>query len=227
MTTFKLTSVALTLLCLLGSSLTHHHIGCLSVGRFPRAITPVCFECYRRKPNTPNGVGCGPLMPESDKCAFYVSLPQANDFGCGQCKPGYAFNFNTKKCVTGTIQNCAAEYFNQFKKSQCQGCLNGYALLDGESMFTKKCIPPAQVPIAIKNCLWGGNYRPKGFDPLHNRDIPAFVSCFRCKPGFSLTYTDVETCQPAKYPGCMENSRGGGTRCQACDVYDGYSMQPD
>ena len=62
---------------------------------------------------------------------------------------------------------------------------------------------------------------------MKNKEVSAVSTCYRCQPGYSLTYIDHSiTCQPAKFTGCMENS-DDRSRCQACDIYEGYSMQPD
>ena len=184
-----------------------------------------CELCYRSKPDA-NG-GCGPLLSSSGKCLFYPSIPGYGVKGCDRCRPGYALKTAYETCVTTTtIPGCVQEFFNRFNKPSFLGCLNGYAELEGFIGVTKKCIPASQVPIAIKNCLWGGTYRSASYDPLRNMKIPAVASCYRCKPGYSLFASSIESYKPATIRGCLEMRRDG-KRCVTCDVYDGYSMQPD
>ena len=212
----------LAILCLLGTSLTDSRARCLLVNSNTRDVSKrICQECYRSKPN---GHGCGPLLSASDKCLFYFDFPDVGVKGCSRCRPGYALKNN--QCIGGTVQGCVENFYDSHQGIyECSGCSNGYAELEGESSVTSKCINSFFVQGAIRNCLWGGNYRKGHYDRLHNRHIPPFVSCFRCKPGYTL-HLNPSACRPSTKPGCLALSEDG-TRCASCDVYDGYSMQPD
>ena len=229
-TTLNHLTPLLAALCLLGTSATNNKQGCLYTTYIPGRKEPTCVECYHRKPNNPKGAGCGPLLPDSDTCAFYFNSPDApalND-GCTRCKPGYSLDTSAKQCTTGRIQGCVDEFtVNNYPRPLCNGCLNGqYALTYYNNSYAKACVPASEVSAPIENCLWGGIYQRKRFNPRDNRYIPAVITCYRCKPGYSLTITSPERCVPAKFVGCLQIDRAGNG-CAACDVYDGYSMQPE
>ena len=174
MRTINLTALLSVVLCLLGTAAAHHHAGCLTVNKIPPLTEFTCEICYRRKPNAPNSVGCGPLVSEQDKCRFYQYFKASKSSRCAECETGFALDYKTNTCVKGTIQGCISEYFIPGKGHFCNGCNNGYANVQSTG-FASKCIPASQVEKPIANCLWGGDYRKSS----------NFINCFLCKPGFS------------------------------------------
>ena len=213
MRTFTLASL-LTVLCLLGSATAHHHQGCLLVEKFPTLPERSCAICYRRKPNAPKAVGCGPLVGEQDKCMFYEHFRTAKKTICGHCLEDYALDFKTFTCVAGKIQGCIAEFVDPDGIRSCYACKNGYSVTQNR---TSTCVPASKVDKPIANCLWGGPYEKKAQVTTSN--------CYRCQAGYTVTF-DSQKCEKAKLPGCLRNSQDG-FRCQECDVFAGFSQQPD
>ena len=205
----------LALFCLLGNADAHHHQGCLFVEKMPTFKEPSCESCYRRKPNAPVSVGCGPLVGDQDKCMFYEHIRSAKRTICARCLENYALDVTTLTCVPGKIQGCNAEFLNPNGKRRCYSCTNGYAQLFQNN--TSTCIPANQVDKPIANCLWGGVYQ--------KTTQPAAINCYRCQAGYTVTF-DSQKCEKGKFPGCLTSSKDG-TRCEQCDVFDGFSMQPD
>ena len=210
-------SATLAILCILGTSYAHHHQGCIDVQRLYPSKNITCFDCYHRKPNAPSGkVGCGPLQSSQDRCAVYHYFETSNAVHCQQCKPGFAYYSNTTSCLQGTIQGCVAEY--KFTNSHyCTACANGQYALTLPNNAGSRCIPASQVKKPVPNCLWGGVYT--------NQDNYSHATCARCKSGFALNFR-TGACHTSSVPGCLSLDVSG-KRCTACDVYDGYSMQPD
>ena len=157
MRTLKLTSL-LSVLCLLGTAATHHHGGCLSVQKITGLPERSCNDCYRRKPNAPKSVGCGPLVSEQDKCRFYQYLGPRRTITCSECLAGYASVIANTSCVPGTVQGCVSEFLYPNHEHLCFACENGYASTNNTA-GTSKCIPSSQVENPIANCVWGGIYK--------------------------------------------------------------------
>ena len=170
-----------------------------------------CWTCYQRRPEQLSR-GCGARLPDSDPCAFYDSDTKYQVIKCDICKPGFKLvfdeiNASKRKCVKGTYQHCTNEVQIAGNTDVCLGCDNQMYF----SVDANKCITPAAGKPRIKNCLWGGYYN--AGDPR----------CERCKPGYTLEY--LNTCKRDTIEGCLTASVSG--RCLSCDVYEGYSMQPD
>ena len=204
----------LAVLCLLGSAAAHHHGGCFFVEKIAGLPELSCAACYRSQPNAPNSVGCGHPSSDQDKCMIYEYFKFPKKDLCGRCVENYALDVKTFKCIPGKIKGCNAEYLYPDGR-KCFSCTNGYAelLQDG----TYKCVPPSQVNNPIANCLQGGLYDKKA--------QPQVRYCSRCQTGYSATF-DGKKCEKAKFPGCHRNT-ADGTRCAECDVFDGFSQQPD
>ena len=207
----------LTALCLLNNSAASPYPGCLKVA------TPTftsrdasCAVCYRRKLSYPKSPGCGPLLSSQDRCRFYKYSGNSGASRCVECKTGFALNQRNGACIQGTISRCRAETYETNDTRFCTECETGYyaQLL---SSGVSRCVPAGQIQKAVPNCLYGGFTQKTG----------NFVStsCARCKPGFSLS-SDGQKCETARFAGCLRNAEFG-TRCQSCDVYEGYSMQTD
>ena len=214
MRTLKLVSL-LAVLCLLGSGAAHRHGGCLLVQKIAGLPELSCAVCYRSQPNAPKSVGCGHPASDQDKCRFYEYFPAVKGDKCAQCLAGSALRLKDFTCVPGTIDNCVAEYVNPKGGRLCYGCKNGYAQLAKDG--TSTCIPTAKVTKTIANCQIGGLYEKFGQATQSN--------CYQCAAGYTLSFNS-QTCTKTTITGCLRTSQDGN-RCQECDVYQGYSQQPD
>ena len=203
-------------LFLVRTAATHHHQGCLLVEKFPTLPESSCDVCYRRKPKVPKPVGCGPLVGDQDKCMFYEHFRAAKRTVCGHCLENYALDSRTYTCVVGKVQGCVSEFINPDGRRRCYACKNGYSIQFHDG--TSKCLLPSEVEHPIANCLWGGPYVKEPFQA-------ATINCYRCQPGYTVDFFSLK-CEKAKFPGCMRSSQDG-TRCQECNVFDGFSQQPD
>ena len=205
----------LSVLCLIGAAAAHHHAGCLIVKKIAGLSELSCEVCYRRKPNAPKSVGCGPLVSEQDKCRFYQYFKAVKRTRCALCEAGFALAIVNATCVPGILKGCLAEGVNLDNTRFCYGCRDGYAELTKNS--STSCVPLAEISDPVANCLYGGFYEKRGAITIAN--------CYRCKAGFSLSFGS-DACEKQKFVGCLRNSFDG-TRCEECNVYDGYSQQPD
>ena len=137
--------------------------------------TTKCNECYRRKV-LPNGEGCGPLLPEADKCQIYLKDPSQAESRCATCKVGYADGSNSKTpsdfCLKGKIKGCVEETLAPSGIRVCYACSGGMYAFDDGSYLCKK------IPLPVANCMWGARYQP----------ATGQAECYRCNPGYSLNY---------------------------------------
>ena len=125
-----------------------------------------CIQCFKRK-YLPNNRGCGPLLPESDKCLIYQTGSLVNSDICGYCKTGYSLKYNfekgksTLKCVPATLPNCLLE--SQYEtdgqtQTTCEACPdNQYSFLNKNTQVSvcKKFSKPDP------NCKWGSVFMPE------------------------------------------------------------------
>ena len=176
---------------------------------------PSCAVCDRRKPNAPKAVGCGPLVGDQDKCLFYEHFRTAKKTVCGHCLEGSALDLKTHTCVPGKIQGCNAELIYLGGIRSCFSCKDGYAKVSTDG--TAKCVPTSQVENPIAHCLWGSTYQKTANFST--------INCYRCQAGYTVSF-DSQKCEKTKYTGCLRNSPDG-SRCQECDVFAGFSQQPD
>ena len=163
-----------------------------------------CYRCYLRKMDPSTG-GCGPLVPESDPCAYYSFNIQGTGSQCAYCKTGYAFDDRKpegKKCIPSTLSKSCILAAVVNNKETCFSCKNGYVLA-GQS----DCTPASQVKNADPNCLWGRSA---------NKN---YSTCSRCKLGFAASFNKLK-CAPFT-KGCLL-FRKSTKECLACDVFDGY-----
>ena len=200
----------LILACVLAIVYTNQDQGCLSnTGKY-------CETCYQRKPLYP-AQGCGPVLPDTDPCAFYRYEEKTQDFVCIRCKTGYILKLSSKdrSCQkVPFIPFCKFEYQIDNRNPICLVCENEkYAVFD---MFknTYSCEPAKDVEHSDPNCLWGGGA------------YQHYAQCYRCQEGYT-SYKFTGVCKLEKelnLVGCLKYDRG---KCQECDVYGGYSMQGD
>ena len=166
-----------------------------------------CQVCYLRKLDFSTG-GCGPVVPESNHCAFFVSTPQRNASRCIDCKRGFTFDGSKpagKKCIPSTLSKSCIKALVLNNKQTCFECENGYVFA-GET----DCTPASQVKHADPNCVWGG------------LATKSFVTCARCKDGYATAGNNPK-CVPFR-KGCL-NYALRAELCQACNVYEGYYAQ--
>ena len=174
----------------------------------------ICQACYKRKVN---GTGCGQLQPDSDPCMIYTKTPQKTDL-CSICKPGFAVKFNSttsSECIQGTLKDCEIQFFLDIfgtKEYTCKACTgNKYFGLDLKSgkQFCQTVSNPAP------HCLWGDS------------TFAGINKCFRCVDGYVIGGLSGN-CDTAgtEYKGCLLTNPGK-PGCAECDVFGGYSMQPD
>ena len=174
-----------------------------------------CVDCYLSQP-LGTSFGCGPKLSTTDPCAFYHRDLVLEKNTCVQCKIGYALKSTTSQdnpiCIGGQVQGCTNERTILGETGgSCLSCGDGkYSkLLNSGSHYYYQCV---SVPNQIENCMWGGRI-------INNRPY-----CARCAAGFTLG-PNKDSCLKVSPPGCFAQAFGGA--CDLCDVYNGYSKQPE
>ena len=195
-------SLLLTLLALFAST-TQKWKNCLS------SVNGVCLICYRS--HTLQGdKGCTDQLPSTDICNYYTVFSGGDQ--CISCKSGYSLYSIGPKfvCKAAAVpQNCVDAQSIASATPTCKFCLNSYPSYPD----SKKCIPPSQQSGAIENCLWGAK--------AITKTVP---TCGRCVEGYTLVQ-ETGVCVKTTKPGCLVDN-GAGENC-LCDVFAGYSAQPD
>ena len=175
-----------------------------------------CLLCYKSIPMG-KGKGCGPLPSNHGYCDFYSLEQFTGEITCGACDSDHVLNLGIisqtqNACqAKNTIQGCVDAF--QFKKDEpprCVGCLNNLYT----NPKTKQNVCASGGNLTVENCLWGGLVVPKFGS-----------SCYRCKPGYALSF-DRSKCEVPASPGCMTNESRTGKTCFSCDIYDGYYAVP-
>ena len=212
MRTLKLASL-LAVLCLLGSAAAHHHGGCLYVENIV-GLPRTCGVCYRSQPNAPKSVGCGKPTGVQDYCMFYryYIIPKKNL--CVRCVENYALDLKTFKCTPGKIKGCNAEFIYPDGVRRCFSCTNAFA---EPFQGSYKCTPWSEASVKIPHCLSGG-ISGKGADA-------GTRYCSRCETGYTATIGTTK-CEPTQIEGCLRVS-SDPNRCAECNVFEGFSQQPD
>ena len=133
------------------------------------------------------------------------------------CKVSFALNEvpnknspNPANCIKQTIKRCVFEEVVPKIGHFCAAC--------GEFFYVQRDLKSctAKTPVKISGCLWGGVIS----------GIPgARPSCFRCYTGLALNFRR-DNCIQSPLKGCYWYNEQAN-RCQACDAFNGYSMQPD
>ena len=183
--------------------------GCVSV------VEGSCQQCYRRK-LLPNGNGCGPLQPPSDKCQFYT---YSGDVGpvCLGCKQGYtnaevSSRIGTlHECKPGSIAYCLDEATGVYGTESCYLCSGGRYSVAQPGGKTRACV---RINNSVANCKEGASASSVQRSP---------PKCGLCEDGFAV---EVNTGQCLRTPetGCWV---ADPKRCISCNPYAGYSMGPD
>ena len=179
MVSTKLTLIALLVATLATTTFTApNYNGCSTINNIGE-----CVECFERKLLLDGG-GCGPALPKTDKCLFYVlgfkNGTRAAE--CGICKPGYAnkIEFKTdsiiQKCVNATLTNCLQEndlVFPNGLQRTCIACANNEYSVENKTTKTATC---QKIDKPVPNCKWGSVV------------VPAFgkAACARCNDGFAV-----------------------------------------
>ena len=177
-----------------------------------------CSICYRSilDPKTKN---CGPTLPESDPCDYYVFSIFQKRSVCGLFKEGYTEDdspYQKKKCYKSKkpIKDCYAQENLGTNQDICVICKDGFPVNNLTqcrrfSKFTQK-IPQAE------NCLFG-TQGPKS--------VPNSFGCQICKQGFTA---DIRSglCRTGGPQGCRIYDFST-EKCLGCDVERGWSMQLD
>ena len=167
-----------------------------------------CQECYLRK-SDPTTKGCGPLNPTTDNCEFYGPVPYYKQSLCKRCKQGFRLvygKYDNRTCVKGAIQHCVEEI---------QISSSNYCIACGDKRYfflnSDLCLPATKTRPGIPYCLWGGFYNEQG------------PTCKRCEEGYTVYQPGI--CRKTVLAGCLKINSSG--YCLECDVFNGYSMQPD
>ena len=188
-----------------------NHNGCAIIDYFG-----TCRDCYKRKLLT-NGEGCGPLLPESDKCLLY-GLQESRTIKsvCNNCKPGYAnkLTFNgtqfVQECVNATLKNCILENeidFGQRVERLCTACPDKQYSVFNETALTSTC---QNITNPVQNCLWGSLVNP----------VSGNATCLRCEDGYAVDGVSGQ-CDKTVEEGCwIQRSK----KCTACNPFEGYSI---
>ena len=183
--------------------------GCVSQG------STGCFICYRR--HSIKDAGCGPLLPDSDPCQFYIFKHIDNINSCYGCKPGFALQSSitihgsTTKCVKGTIPGCLREEHvirdGKLTAIACDACSDGRYSVEAPKTYAQSC---KEISNPVPNCLWGG---------IVVSGMYGQIRCYRCKEGYAVD-ANTNKCVTTPQKGCWQEFLG---RCSDCDPFAGYS----
>ena len=173
-----------------------------------------CIQCLQRKV-LEEGQGCGPLLPKTDKCLFYIYNRFQSKQICAACKPGFADKISfsgssvVHNCIKGSIPGCLLEVDIGITADKvattCAACPQGkYSVLDKQTR-TSTCKAVAK-PAA--NCFWGGVFK------------DGKAQCIRCNDGFAVD-SKTRLCVKSVGAGCWIQQAG---KCIACNPFEGYSI---
>ena len=168
-----------------------------------------CQSCYLRKMDPSTG-GCGPVVPESDRCNFYGYNKQKTESKCFGCKKGFTYDITKpegQNCIPSTLSQSCISGFVINNRQACAECLRGYVIDGGHN----DCTPASQIQFSDPKCLWGGVAGLR------------FVTCKRCNFGYAWSTQNFK-CVPFT-KGCIVFD-GNTRKCLVCDVYDGYYADP-
>ena len=173
-----------------------------------------CNTCYKSIPQ-PDG-NCGEQIKNGD-CWIYAR----EDFNrrglrneCGWCAPGFQLNIKGRgkdRCLKAKnpIANCGFEILRPDGKVTCLTCTPGHVTNLANTQCVK--IPAGK---ALDNCLWTSNFGGR-------------YECMRCALGHTLVLESGKCiATPKEITGCGF-ARGNRLDCQNCDIFNGYSAQPD
>ena len=201
-------SKLLVLLALAATITANPFNGCISVAE------GLCTQCLERYLN-PDGSGCGPLRPPSDRCLYYTYNPKTKTQQCNACKTGYPDrvvvngpNYTTS-CVLRTIPNCLLQLDvildNKISSSECVACPDNTYSIFNQATRTSRC---QNIPNPVPNCFWGSSA-----DATRS-------TCARCNDGYAIDVAS-NTCQPTVEAGCWIQKSG---KCVACNPFEGFSI---
>ena len=207
----KPTLIAILITALAASTVTaNSYDGCAILDNAGR-----CRECFERKV-LPNGQGCGPQQPSSDKCLLYTIDNTKRTSNCLLCKTGSASKVvrngprTSQSCVPATFSNCLLEIdltVGTYTSKECVACPGGQYSVPNVAKRTSTC---QQISNPVPNCKWGSTYSPQIKQ----------ARCIRCDDGYAVDF-NTRQCAPTGETGCWIQNAG---KCIACNPFEGYSV---